>query len=113
MPMVFERLCLHAGRDSRRVSWLHAPTRPSRESELAAQSGTGGSMTEIQRSPRQVVASSVSSSLTRAARRQAVRLSGELAGIDHRAVVRIATVQAEGFVAAEKLREVDRLAHTA
>jgi hypothetical protein len=46
-------------------------------------------------------------------RLQANRTGRALAAIEHHTIVRTASVQSEGFVEAEKLREVDRLAHTA
>lgn len=46
-------------------------------------------------------------------RLQANRTGRALASIEYRTIVRTANVQSEGFVEAEKLREVDRLAHTA
>ncbi len=41
------------------------------------------------------------------------RTSRALEALDHRMVVRVASVQADGFVEAEKLREIDRLTATA
>lgn len=46
-------------------------------------------------------------------RMRPARVGRALAAIEQRSVVRMATVQGEGFVEAEKLREIDRLAHTA
>jgi hypothetical protein len=70
-------------------------------------------MSNIERSPaRRVVARPVSAG-TLGERRQVNRTGRVLAAIDHNTIVRSANVQSEGFVQAEKLREVDRLAHTA
>jgi hypothetical protein len=70
-------------------------------------------MSNIERVPaRHVVSRSVSGS-TLGERLQAGRTGRALASIEHGTIVRVANVQSEGFVEAEKLREVDRLAHTA
>ena len=70
-------------------------------------------MSNIEPTGRRLVARPISASLTRSERRQVARLEGTVAAIEHRTIVRIANIQAEGFVATEKSREVDRLAHTA
>lgn len=70
-------------------------------------------MSNIERMPaRSVVARPVAGG-TLAERLQASRTGRALAAIEYRTIVRTANVQSEGFVEAEKLREVDRLAHTA
>jgi hypothetical protein len=69
-------------------------------------------MSNIERVPaRSVIARPTGGTL--AERLQANRTGRALAAIEHRTIVRTASVQSEGFVEAEKLREIDRLAHTA
>ena len=71
-------------------------------------------MSEIRHLPQQhVSARPVSPASAFSERLQAGRTGRVLAASEHHTVVRSADVQAEGFVTAEKLRETDRLAHTA
>jgi hypothetical protein len=54
-----------------------------------------------------------SAGTTRGERWLANRTARELAAVEHRMVVRMASIHADGFVEAEKLREIDRLTVTA
>ena len=70
-------------------------------------------MSNIERVPaRSVIARPVTGG-SLGERLQANRTGRALAAVEYRTIVRTAGVQSEGFVEAEKLREVDRLAHTA
>lgn len=70
-------------------------------------------MSNVERVPPRSVIARPASGGTINERLQAGRTGRMLAAIEHRTIVRTAGVQSEGFVEAEKLREVDRLAHTA
>ena len=70
-------------------------------------------MSDIERVPSRTITSRQGSGPTLGERLQAGRTGRALAAIEYGTVVRMANVQSEGYVEAEKLREVDRLAHTA
>jgi hypothetical protein len=70
-------------------------------------------MSNLERVPARSVVARPTTGSTISERLQASRTGRALATIEHQTIVRTASVQSEGFVEAEKLREVDRLAHTA
>jgi hypothetical protein len=70
-------------------------------------------MSNIERVPARTVVARPTTGGTLGERLQAGRTGRDLAAVEQRSIVRTANVQSEGFVEAEKLREVDRLAHTA
>lgn len=63
--------------------------------------------------PGELTPLSGSSSLTPAGRRLPGRTVRGLANIEHQTTLRLATVQAEGLVAEEKLHEIDQLSREA